>query len=324
MTTRKNISNKMQRTAVSHIDFYADDWLAGASELTPEQRGAFITICALYYSKQGRVPENDHWLSGMCNMSVRKWRSIKNTLIEIGKIEVIDGFIFQERSEIELENALKAKEFARINGSKGGKKSAEIRTNAMKRHKTGSSRASSAAQATVEAENQPPYPNPYPYTNQQPSQPTTARDVPQGDDFEPVEFIKLYDRLVVEIWGQPQLERMCPSQTDHITAGIFKDNGVSLRLADQVFRGILGNAKGKGNPPPSALRYFVKPMEQALVSGPPRVGPTNVIDINDRENNQWKARLTGFRDRGSWLDDWGPKPGEPECRVPRELLEQVA
>lgn len=151
-----------QRTAISHVDFYADDWLSGTFELSVEQRGVFITICALYYAKQGRVPDNDHWLAGMCNMSTRKWRKIKFELVSFGKIEIIDGFIYQERAEIELENALKAKSMAQEKGSYGGKKSAEIRAKALKRNNTTSSPASSPAQAGLVAGVQPPSPSPSP------------------------------------------------------------------------------------------------------------------------------------------------------------------
>ena len=139
---------KERRTAVSNVSFYADDWLAGTMELTAEQRGVFITLCAIYTSKQGRVPENDRWLSGMCNMSVRRWRTLKKQLIQLGKIEFIDGFLFQERAEIELINALKAKDASIIKGSKGGRKSAEIRAKVFKRNKSTSSPASSTATST--------------------------------------------------------------------------------------------------------------------------------------------------------------------------------
>ncbi len=149
-----------QRTAISHVSFYADDWLSGTLELSAEQRGAFITVCALYYAKQGRVPDNDHWLAGMCNMSTRKWRKIKSELVSFGKIEIIDGFIYQERAEIELENAMKAKSIAQEKGSSGGRKSAEIRANALKRNNSTSSPATTPAQPDNEAGVQPPFPSP--------------------------------------------------------------------------------------------------------------------------------------------------------------------
>lgn len=35
----------------------------------------------------------------------------------------------------------------------------------------------------------------------------------------------------------------------------------------------------------------------------------------------WAARMKGWRERKFWPGDWGPKPGEPGCWVPREFLD---
>ena len=34
----------------------------------------------------------------------------------------------------------------------------------------------------------------------------------------------------------------------------------------------------------------------------------------------WRDRLAVFADQGAWLVSWGPRPGEPDCRVPPALL----
>lgn len=165
------VFQKEQRTAISHVDFYFEDWLTGASELTPEQRGVFVTLCAIYYSKQGRVSENDRRLAGLCDLSVRKWRIIKSELVSLGKISFIDGLLYQERCEIELVNALKAKSTAQENGSKGGRKSAEIRANMLKRNGSDSSNASTDASSVKPATLQPPSPSPSPNKESPPSPP---------------------------------------------------------------------------------------------------------------------------------------------------------
>ncbi len=37
-------------------------------------------------------------------------------------------------------------------------------------------------------------------------------------------------------------------------------------------------------------------------------------------NDLWRDRLAVLADRGAWLVSWGPRPGEPGCRVPPALL----
>jgi hypothetical protein len=34
----------------------------------------------------------------------------------------------------------------------------------------------------------------------------------------------------------------------------------------------------------------------------------------------WRDRLAVLADQGAWLAVWGPRPGEPDCRVPPALL----
>jgi hypothetical protein len=37
----------------------------------------------------------------------------------------------------------------------------------------------------------------------------------------------------------------------------------------------------------------------------------------------WRDRLAVLAEHGAWLLDWGPRPGEPNCRVPPALLPEI-
>jgi len=37
----------------------------------------------------------------------------------------------------------------------------------------------------------------------------------------------------------------------------------------------------------------------------------------------WRDRLAILADQGAWLTAWGPRPGEPDCRVPPALLPET-
>ncbi len=44
-------------------------------------------------------------------------------------------------------------------------------------------------------------------------------------------------------------------------------------------------------------------------------------------DDQWQkavreGRCSGWFKRAFWLDEWGPKPGEPRCHAPPELVEK--
>ncbi len=96
-------------TKPRRADFYPDDWLAGTLELTLEEEGAYIRICALIYSKGQPITDNDRWLAGMCRVSTRKWRVLRRALIDKNKITIMDGLIHQQRCEFELGKAKEAR-----------------------------------------------------------------------------------------------------------------------------------------------------------------------------------------------------------------------
>lgn len=218
---------RQQRTAISRVDFYPDDWLAGTLELSPDQRGVYITLCALYFSRQGRLQDNERWIAGMCNLSLRMYRKIKNELLDLGKIEIIDGFIYQERAEIELENAMKAKSAAQENGSKGGLKSAEIRANALKRNKTTSSEASSEDEPEVKATPEPPPPPPIPFKEEggkdinKPSAGAREEDSPPLSLLKMIKYLKHADAPeLYRVW----CEQYDPGRVDETISQAVADN----------------------------------------------------------------------------------------------------
>jgi hypothetical protein len=45
-----------------------------------------------------------------------------------------------------------------------------------------------------------------------------------------------------------------------------------------------------------------------------------VRDPRSFTDADWQKRLTYFQDSQTWLDAWGPKPGEPGCLVPSHLI----
>lgn len=111
---------------------YPSDALNGMVGLTLEQKGAYNVVLDLIYDRDGPIPDEERWLAGHCGCSVRKWKSIRDTLLALGKIELIDGLIDQKRARKERENARKTREKLAENGSKGGRKRAENADEALK------------------------------------------------------------------------------------------------------------------------------------------------------------------------------------------------
>lgn len=84
---------------------------------------------------------------------------------------------------------------------------------------------------------------------------------------------------------------------------------------------------GDVNPPPSGPPNLYKnlssepaqqPIAAAAASKRGGVGKTH-----DYADDRWPLRLNAFRTHGTWLTDWGPKPGEPDCQIPPHLLREA-
>lgn len=111
---------------------FPDNFIAGTVGLTLEEKGAYSLVLDLMYVRGGPVPDEPRYIAGVCNCSVRKWNAIRQRLIDLGKITVIDGYLTNARAEKELENAAKDAEERAESGRKGGEKSAETRAASSK------------------------------------------------------------------------------------------------------------------------------------------------------------------------------------------------
>lgn len=120
---------------------FPDNFIAGTVGLTLEEKGAYSLLLDLMYVRSGPVPDEPRYIAGVCNCSVRKWNAIRQRLLDLGKITIVDGYLTNHRAEEEIEIARKISREAAENGSKGGNKSAEIRA-AVRKNKP-------LAQATV-------------------------------------------------------------------------------------------------------------------------------------------------------------------------------
>lgn len=80
--------------------------LNGMMELDLQERGAYNTVLDLIYSRDGNLPDDDRFIAGWLRVDVRVWKRIKTTLIERGKLFILDGQIRNERADVEVLAAL--------------------------------------------------------------------------------------------------------------------------------------------------------------------------------------------------------------------------
>ena len=107
---------------------YHSDALNGYMGLNLEERGAYTTLLDLMYQRGEPVVDNERLIAGWMQVSLRRYRVLRDGLIENGKIiRLDDGRLTNSRFEKERENFAKTSRKRAENGSKGGVKSAENR-----------------------------------------------------------------------------------------------------------------------------------------------------------------------------------------------------
>ena len=104
---------------VRYIDWYPDEWLAGTLDLADDERGVYITMCSLIYSRGG--PISMELIKRFCSSHGNALNRIIQRLHDLGKTVVNDPEIFVKRCGIELEKAQNRARKARENGGKGGR-----------------------------------------------------------------------------------------------------------------------------------------------------------------------------------------------------------
>ena len=99
---------------IRRVDFSPDEWLAGTAELSEFDRGVYITICALIYSRGERIGEE--LLRRHCQAHGNAINSSLSRLEVMRKITRNGSEIGQKRSENELETVQKRLRNASENG----------------------------------------------------------------------------------------------------------------------------------------------------------------------------------------------------------------
>ena len=317
----------MRRTEkIAYVNLYHDDFLTGIDELTPDERGVYLTICLRIWSRGGPLPDDDSLLSRWSNCSTRKFRTIKNALIEKGKIEVKAREIRQTRAELELEKALRTKDKARENGAEGGKKTAEHRQKGQSNQQnTGSDPMSFATSDPGSKTGSKTTSDPSSSQSQSQNQNKLASSssvVPMGLLEEVLALAGLH-RLLRDAAGAPGLLAE-PGKilAEWTSAGLTRERIIA------VVKSVVDRPGFKGV---RSIGYFTSAMRDEAAKPAPKAEPDWVammpkgckLDpkfLTDTDK-RWLVRLGHFRENGQWIDtQWGPKPGEPGCCVPRYIL----
>jgi len=93
------------------------DFLDATVGMSLEQKGAYGLVLDLIFMR-GNLPDDSQYIAGQLGCSVRKWNSLREYLVSVGKLKIENGMISNFRADILLEETRKYREQKAENRSK--------------------------------------------------------------------------------------------------------------------------------------------------------------------------------------------------------------
>ena len=104
---------------------YPRDFIEGTVGMSFEVKCAYRVVLDLVYMQGGNLPDDARYISGLLGCSIRKWKSIRDQLVETGKLVVSGEFLTNHRAVSELETLSKLQDKQRENAT-GSKKNKDL------------------------------------------------------------------------------------------------------------------------------------------------------------------------------------------------------
>lgn len=273
------------------------DWNDGTDDLSLEQEAAYLRICHAIYITERPVRANGFVIAGLLRCGERKATRLLEELVAAGKLVIEDGLIANRRALEEVSTRGRVSVERASAGSRGGVASAKARANALENNEPVPAIASSdlkqsrAEQTRTEEKIEP---------------------IAQQPIAEPRKEPMLLDRLfeAAGIAGfreerHPGLLRLGPALS-------WLDRGYDLER--DILPVIRDRARNKTF---RSWDYFTDAIVDAASA------KSAIPQRSAEASVDWSSRLNAWREDGTW-GAWGPKPGDPGCRVPPELLRGIA
>jgi uncharacterized protein YdaU (DUF1376 family) len=274
------------------LPLFTDAYLADTRHLTAQEHGAYLLLLMMAWRLPDcRLPDDDAKLAKWASLDARTWKRIKPTVMAFWTLA--EDQWSQSRLTREREFVSKRADVARRNGATGG------------RPKTLNSNGSdNPAGSTRVTQTKAPSPNPSPKVETEASQHWTAAR-PKADELQRL----LFDAAGISGFRDERHPRLLD------LSPIYGLIDAGYELHREILPVIRDKARNKTF---STWRYFEDAIIEAARANkaiPPK--PAALVE-------DWKSRMHYWHLDGTWATGYGPKPGEPGCRVPPELLKDAA
>lgn len=275
-------------------------FLGGVQGLTSREIAVYTITLDLLYQHGGELHNDPKWLSGwISDMGAAAVRTTINSLIEKGKLCVLpNGMLSQNRVKSEMETQGKRRENAGKTEKKRPEKSPDL----------------DAA-------------------------PNAFNDLTPLDKSREEEIRK----ESIPVVPSPPPKAALRSKWDNLQNRLLEANGIAAGFRDERQPGLLNLApiigliegglgletdilpaiRGKPNPAAKTWSYFVAQIREYAEK---RRGAAGIAASIARQAPafDWAQAADVWSRDGTWAPGWGPKPGEPGCRMPKQLTREAA
>lgn len=123
-----------------------------------------------------------------------------------------------------------------------------------------------------------------------------------------------------------QIPDDCPNEFSKAEAvNHWKEKGAALALDAEVekFRNHhLSHGSRMADWDAAWRTWFRKAVEFAPRGRPQPTKPNGHRTVAEQQAIQHRAHLRALKDHGTWMPLWGPRPGEPGCNIPVDILRE--
>ncbi|WEK05750.1 MAG: DUF1376 domain-containing protein [Candidatus Devosia phytovorans] len=271
-------------TDMPWVRFFPSDWLAGTRGMSAAETGIYITLVATMYERREPIPEDHSRLARLCGAPVATFKRTLETLIDEGKISRTEAGLWNKRVGEESEYRTEKSEAA-VNAA-----------TARWSKKSNKNKASTYADA-MQAQ-----------SDSNAIQKPEARSQIAAAQQDAPKF--LYDQLLDAASSRGNCHQALAMGIQPIVDLLAKGYDLDADVLPVI--------REKADPSRRSWSYFVTIIVQ-------RQAEKQAIPAKPQQPNiDWNARLNAYRDQGLWPHGWGPKPGEPGCRAPSEIVERHA
>lgn len=88
--------------SLPYYPMYPRDFFEGTQEMSLEQKGAYIMVLNLMYTRGGPISDEPGFVSRYVGCSVKKWKAVCDQLVAMGKLVRENGMISNSRADQEL------------------------------------------------------------------------------------------------------------------------------------------------------------------------------------------------------------------------------